>query len=135
MRVVCRHEAITDLERDLKGVAPKLYREGKRIVTENARDGGQTARRISRYTAGRHGKRYPASITWDAASGLFAFGGGQIKAAFGPDTSRPQGAMSFEDGSRNQPPHHDLANSLDLIRPKFHRDIDGMLGSLFESGR
>lgn len=134
MRVVCKHEDIARLEKDLSAIPARMYREGKRIVTENARDGGQTARRIARFTARRHGRDYPNSITWDSASALVAFGGGQIKAAYGPDSSRPQGGMSFEDGSRNQPPHHDLANSLDLIRPKFNRDIDGMLGSLFDQG-
>lgn len=134
MRVVVKHESIDELEADLRSVPRRLYRDGKRIVTENARDGGQTARRIAKYTAGRHGKYYPASITWDSASALLFGDGGQIKAEYGPDSSRPQGGMEFEEGSRNQPPHHDLANSLDLIRPKFHRDVDGMLGSLFEPG-
>jgi hypothetical protein len=134
MRVSVKHEDLIQLEKDLSAVPIRLYREGKRIVTENARDGGQTARRIAKYTARRHGRDYPMAITWDSASALVAFGGGAIKAAYGPDSSRPQGGMSFEEGSRHQPPHHDLANSLDLIRPKFHRDIDGLLGSLFEPG-
>lgn len=134
MRVVCRHEDVQILSDDLAAVPKRLYREGSKIVTENARDGGQTARRIAKFTARRHGKYYPASITWDRATAYLGGAGGEIHASYGPDSSRPQGGMEFEEGSRNQPPHHDLANSLDLIRPKFIRDIDGMLGSLFDKG-
>lgn len=134
MRVVCRHEDIQILADDFAAVPKRLYREASKIITAEARDGGQTARRIAKYTARRHGKLYPASITWDGATAFVGFGGGEIKAAYGPDSGRPQGGMEFEEGSRNQPPHHDLANSLDLIRPKFNRDIDGLLGSLFDKG-
>jgi hypothetical protein len=134
MRVTCRHEDIQILADDLKAVGPRFYREGKKIVTAAARDGGQTARRIARFTARRHGRDYPNAITWDSATAISAFGGGEIKAAFGPDSSRPQGGMEFEEGSRNQPPHHDLANAADVILPKFIRDVDGLLDGLFETG-
>ena len=135
MRVRVQYQGLRDLESDLRKIGPQMVRDGARIVRDNVRDGGQTARRIAKWTAGRHGKDYPRSITWDrSASTFFGFGGGAIQGSYGPDSSMPQGGMSFEEGSRNQPPHNDLANSLDIIRPKFHRDVDHMLDGLFWPG-
>lgn len=135
MRIRVQHEGIADLERDLRQIPAQFYRDGSRVVRESVRDGGQTARRIARWTARRHGKRYPMAITWDRSTSNFVgFGGGSMQASYGPDSSLPQGGMSFEEGSRHQKPHHDLANSLDLIRPKFHRDVDELVGGLFWPG-
>lgn len=129
MRVVARHEPLKVLEADLKSAGPRMIREAREIIKDNVRDGGMTARRLAKLTARHHGIHYPNSITWDRSASVYqGFDGGEIKGAYGPDSSLPQGGMSFEDGSRNQPPHHDLANSLDLIRPKFERDVDNMLG-------
>jgi len=134
MRVRATH-TLDDLQRDLAQLGPTLYREGSRVVRENVADGGRTARRIAKWTAGAHGKHYPNAITWDRSTRNFVgFGGGEIQGEYGPDSSRRQGGMSFEGGSRNQPPHNDLANSLDLIRPKFHRDVENMLDGLFWPG-
>lgn len=133
MRVRVEH-TIHGLGRDMARIPPTMYREGRGVVTRAARDGGLTARRISKWTAGSHGKHYPKAITWDRAKAFSGFGGGDIVAEYGPDSSRPQGGMSFEEGSRNQPPHRDLEQSLDIIRPKFHRDVHSMVGNLFWPG-
>lgn len=135
MRITVKHQGIEDLESDMRKIPPRLYHEGSQIIRDIVRDGGMTARRIATWTAGEHGKRYPRAITWDRRSrNFFGFGGGVMKGEYGPDSSLPQGDMSFEGGSRNQKPHNDLANSLDLIRPKFHRDVDHMLDGLFWPG-
>lgn len=129
MRVTARHEGLKVLEDDLKSAGPRMVHEAREIIEDNVKAGAFEAKRLAKLTARRHGKHYPASITYDRTAAVFmGFDGGEIKGAYGPDTSLPQGGMSFEDGSRNQPPHHDLANSLDLIRPKFERDVDNMLG-------
>jgi hypothetical protein len=39
--------------------------------------------------------------------------------------------MSFEYGSRNQPPHLDLNKSADLIGPQLAKDAGNLLDSLF----
>lgn len=134
MRVNCEH-TIHELARDMRRIPPTFYREGKGVVTRNARSGGLAARRISKWSAGAHGVHYPGSITWDRATAFVGFGGGAIAAEYGPDSGRPQGGMSFEEGSRNQPPHRDLEQSLDIIRPAFHRDVDHMVDDLFWPGR
>ena len=51
--------------------------------------------------SGRHGKHYPKSITFETRS----VGPLHVEAEVGPDASMKQGGMSFEFGSRNQPPH------------------------------
>jgi hypothetical protein len=50
---------------------------------------------------------------------------------YGPDIARPQGGMSFEYGSRNQPPHLDLARSADLIGPSTVGEVGRMVDRLF----
>jgi hypothetical protein len=51
------------------------------------------------------------------------FGSTVIQGEYGPDIAHPQGGMSFEGGSRNQPPHNDLAKSADLIGPAFQGEV------------
>ena len=135
MRVQVRNHGLPALESDLREIPVLFVKEGSRVLREIARDGGQTARRIATRTAGRHGKHYPKAITWDRLVSRFSgFGGGSMKIEYGPDSSLPQGGMSFEEGSRKQRPHHDLANSLDLIRPRFQRDAEALLDGLFWPG-
>ena len=55
----------------------------------------------ARAKSGRHGKHYPNSITLESRT----LGVLHVEAEVGPDPSKPQGGMSFEFGSRNQPPH------------------------------
>lgn len=131
MRVSAKHDGLKRLEADYRAIGPKFYREGASIVRENVADGGKTARRIATRTAGRHGKHYPKAITWDTKADVVTGDGGSISASFGPDESLPQGGMSFEFGSRNQKPHNDLAQALDVIGPQFGRQVDGMFGRLF----
>lgn len=113
-----QHAGLTDLASDLRKIPVIAVKDMVRIVKTSARVGGMDARANAKRTAGAHGKHYPGAITWDSsASTFFGFGGGSISAAYGPETSRRQGEMSFEHGSRNQPPHNDLAKSADLILP------------------
>ena len=42
------------------------------------------------------------------------------------DVAKPQGDMSFERGSRNQPPHLDLNRSADVIGPQLGQVADAM---------
>lgn len=133
MRVTTDH-GLHDLARDLGRAPAAMYRGGRKIVTEGARVGATLARGNAKRTAGRHGKRYPSAITSDRASVFFGFGGGEITAAYGPDSSKPQGGMSFEGGSRNQPPHHDLAKSADVIGPAFVGEVRSMLDDIFWPG-
>ena len=124
-----------DLQTDMARIPGELYREGRKIVSANARAGATIARASARKTAGAHGKNYPRSITADRASSYAGFGGGVIQATYGPESGRSnQADMSFEWGSRNQPPHLDLLKSADVIGRRFAADVSRMVGDLFWPG-
>lgn len=113
MRIRVTHD-IDDLASDLAGIATRARADMARVVRSNADQGNRKAKQISRRTAGAHGKHYPNAMTAEAITPL--------SWEYGPDAGRPQGGMSFEFGSRNQPPHLDLARSLDAQAPLFRRD-------------
>lgn len=110
--------SLADLESDLRKIARGAPGELKKVVRQAAIVGNTVARDNARRTSGTHGKLYPRSFTWEMSS-YAGFGGLAISAVYGPDAGRRQGGMSFEHGSRNQPPHNDLAKSADLIGPTF----------------
>jgi hypothetical protein len=101
-----------------------------RIVRDNADYGRDLARALARESAGSHGKHYPRAITSEGVSGLGLFGNTH-SAEFGPDANRPQGGMSFERGSRNQPPHNDLAQAADKVLPAMAADVRKLLTRLY----
>lgn len=108
------------LKRDTARVATTARRDMVRVVGEGVRTGAIVARDIARESAGSHGKHYPKAITHE----MLLYGAlGLIAGEWGPDANRPQGGMSFERGSRNQPAHNDLAKSADLIGPSFVGEV------------
>lgn len=133
MRVRVAHD-IDDLASDLTTIARKAPSDFKDVVRKTAMRGARLARG---YASQQHtmnsgyDKHYPKSITWDQPRGFYGFGGGSISAEYGPDPARPQGGMSFERGSRNQPAHNDLARSADVIAEKFGSDVLKVAGRLF----
>lgn len=76
-------------------------------------------------TAGEHGKHYPASIDHERKGGL------AIEYEVGPNPGMPQGGMSFEEGSVNQPPHLDGQHAADMVLPRIERMVDAALGLAF----
>ena len=61
----------------------------------------------ARVSSGAHGIHYP-----DAISAELVFDLGGVAVDMGPESGKPQGGMSFERGSRNQPPHADGLKAL-----------------------
>ena len=61
----------------------------------------------ARMSSGAHGIHYP-----DAISAELVFDLGGVAVDIGPESGKPQGGMSFEHGSRNQPPHLDGLKAL-----------------------
>lgn len=117
------YSTLGDLERDLKIIASEFKPRVAVPVREVARDGTKTAKRLAKRSAGSHGKHYPNAITLESH--------GPLSYEYGPEAGLPQGGMSFEHGSRNQPPHLDLAKSADLhgsseLLRKVDRVIDGL---------
>lgn len=108
-------DSIDDLADDLRAIAVDSVVDMADTVKKNADTGVRYARGFAKQSAGKHGKHYPKSLTTEAHSPLVW--------EYGPDSAMPQGGMSFEFGSRNQPPHLDLAKSADMIAPRFARDV------------
>ena len=87
------------------------------VVEDTAKRGNRTAAGFARVSAGAHGKHYHRAFEAESA-GLLG-----LSWVYGPLVSSRQGGMSFERGSRNQPPHMDLARSADLIGPEFPQRV------------
>lgn len=102
---------LEDLVHDLDKSSKEMPRLIGSAVHETAKDGAKYARRFAHGTARRHGKHYPKAITAERL--------GRYIAEYGPDAALPQGGMSFEWGSRNQPPHLDIAQSFDIAQARF----------------
>jgi hypothetical protein len=97
--------SLDDLERDMREIATTFKPRMAGEVRDVAKDGNTAARRLARRSAGKHGKHYFKAFSAERRTPL--------SWEWGPDSAMPQGGMSFERGSRNQPPHHDLAQAAD----------------------
>lgn len=128
MRIKVTHD-IDDFASDLARIPSMVVRDMRAVVRQATITGNTVARDNARRSAGAHGKLYPRSFTWETRASLF--GGASFTGEYGPDVSRPQGGMSFEFGSRNQPPHLDLARSADLIGPAFAQEVRGAMDDWF----
>lgn len=113
MRVTVVH-TLRDFEADQTAVARKAARDMRDVVRDNLKAGNALAKASAKRTAGDHGKHYHKAFGWEMT--------GPTEGEYGPDSTMPQGDMSFERGSRNQPPHLDIAKSADAIRLKFASD-------------
>lgn len=114
------------LSRDLGSIGARASTTMYGVMREGATDIRDTWKRNARLTSGKHGRRYPDSITMDARIGT------SIGFEIGPDPRLPQGGMSFENGSVNQPPHLDGLRAVEEVGPRIHRRIDVALGYLLD---
>ncbi len=114
---------LDDLASDLRRVAITARRDMAETVRDGIRAGSLEARTLAKRSAGAHGKHYHRAITAEMARPAEFGGVGIVAGEYGPDIAKPQGGMSFERGSRNQPPHNDLAKSADLIGPSFGAEV------------
>lgn len=127
MRIRVIH-GIDDLANDLRHISRTARPDMVKVVREGIRVGNVVARDYARESAGSHGKHYPKAFS----SEMTLYGAlGLIAGEYGPDEAMPQGGMSFEGGSRNQPPHNDLAKSADLIGPAFQGEVHDLPDSWF----
>ena len=70
-------------------------------------------------TAGEHGKWYPEAIENHQT--------GALEQSIAPNPSKRQGAMSFEEGSVNQPPHWDGRRAAETLQPVVKRRLAAIL--------
>jgi hypothetical protein len=114
---------LDNLRGDMLGIPAKSARMSVQMLQGNAIRGNRIAQNNARASSGKHGKHYPNAFEVEALAPLTW--------VYGPNAGRPQGNMSFEYGSRNQPPHLDLNRSADVIGPSLEKDARKMLGRLF----
>jgi hypothetical protein len=112
------------LSRDLGKIGARSTAAMFGVFKESGEDLRKMWQRNARATSGTHGKRYPDSITMDMLVGR------EIGVEVGPDPRLPQGGMSFEYGSVNQPPHLDGQRAADEEIPKIDKRITTALGLL-----
>jgi hypothetical protein len=110
--------SIGDLARDMGRIPARMVTEGSKIVKKDVRAGRTLARRYARGLSGPHGADYYKRIT-DEASGL--------SGEYGPH----DGGVPVGGGWRHGTPNTELERSLDVIGPRFAKDIDDMIDGLF----
>lgn len=109
---------IRDLATDFQSIPARATRAAGDVVGKIADHGTTLARTFARESAGKHGKHYHRAITSERRHPL------GLVWVYGPDAAKRQGDMSFERGSRNQPPHNDLAKSADIVGDKFELKVN-----------
>lgn len=129
MRVRVTH-SIGDLASDLAKIPRLVQRDARDAVRHAAMTGNLIAKTSAKRTAGAHGKHYHKAFTWDQPRASL-FGGAGWSAEYGPLPGRRQGGMSFEEGSRNQPPHNDLERSRNLAVGLLAQDIRKAMNAWF----
>jgi hypothetical protein len=115
--------SIGDLASDMRKIADGAPRALRGVVREGIKVGNTVARDNAKRTAGQHGKLYHRAFSAEMRPTFAGFGSATYSGEYGPDIAKPQGGMSFEWGSRNQPPHQDLAKSADLIGTVFAHEV------------
>lgn len=105
---------------------PKLGAKGAKAISDVLVEGGKELRDLwaanATKTAGKHGRWYPKSIE----SRLLV--STDIVVEVGPNPNKPQGGMSFENGSVNQPPHNDGKKAADEVLPTIEKKVVSALG-------
>lgn len=114
---------IGDLADDLRSMATRVPAEEEKAVRKVALIGNELAKGYAEESAGVHGKLYHKAFTAERV--------GPRTWEYGPDAAMPQGGMSFEFGSRNQPPHLDLARSADVVGPRLSEEAQAIFDRLF----
>lgn len=110
----------------------KIGVQSTKATVEVFQDGGEALSNAwahnARATSGVHGKHYPDSIDWEMLLST------NIVIEVGPNPAKPQGKMSFEEGSVNQLPHLDGQRAADyeipLIERRVNRRLDAVMGAL-----
>lgn len=105
----------------LKAAQTGVSAEVGLAVTKSGRDVRDDWRSNATATAGKHGKLYPRTIK--------AYKPSQFVSKVEPDAAMPQGGMSFEFGSANQPPHMDGQKALDANEKSFERGVDAAVAA------
>ena len=124
---------VKDLVADMEKIPKQAPTVLNNVVREGVKAGTSLAKTYAKDTSGRHAKKYPATISpqmYRPRRSLF--GGTFYGGEYGPEP-RGQGLLGtvLENGSRNNPPHANLARSADVIGPVFPREVGDAIDGLF----
>lgn len=111
------------ITREFEVVGKRAFNDVKAAVEDSAVETRDLWRQLATVSSGKHGKHYPKAIDYKMVPSFSA-----IVAEVAPDPSKRQGGMSFEEGSRNQPPHPDSVTTMTAMEPKIVKRIDRALG-------
>lgn len=114
--------SIDDLASDMRKIPAAMVRQGSQVVRRNIVAGNREARRLARRKSGLHGRNYYKRISSEMT--------GALEGVYGP--SNVEGSDYLGAGWRHGE-NTDLAQSLDLVGPKFRGDVVDMLDRLFWS--
>jgi hypothetical protein len=130
MATIRVQHTIGDLAADCARIANTARPKLAQVVRRDAEEGNRIARAFAsqQHTMGTDiDVPYHASFSAEAR--------GQLSWEYGPeDDGVKHGgsqATGYELGSRNQPPHLDLARSVDIIGPKFAKDVGDTVDGMF----
>ena len=98
--------SLHDLASDMAAAAATFRPAASRHVADVARDGNKAGKANARRSSGKHARKYAGTFT--------ATRTGPLEYEWGP-VARGQGNLAhiLENGTRNNPPHHDIAKAAD----------------------
>ena len=112
---------------------PKLGIKGSKVMSDVLEQGADDLRDAWRHnaeqTSGKHGRHYPKSIEANRVVST------DLVFEVGPNPAKPQGGMSFEFGSTNQPAHLDGQIAANDVIPRIQRRIEMTLFGAFGLGK
>lgn len=118
MSIHVEHSGITDLASDLRKIAVRAPADLSNVVRRNVKAGELAEQAIAKTASGRHGQNYFKRITSEMT--------GAFEGEWGPhDGGTPVG------GGWRHGVNTDSAKSLDIIAPKFARDVDAVVDGWF----
>lgn len=118
MRVVVIND-LSDLADDMRAIPVEFAARAGSIVRRHVNEGNKIAQRIAREKSGPHGANYYKRLSGEMT--------GPLTGEYGPhDGGTPVGA-----GWRHAPGNHDLAQSADLIGPRFADTVIDVADGLF----
>ena len=119
MRVVVIND-LSDLAADMRAIPAKFKAKAPGVVRKNVQAGNKIAQDIAKTKSGPHGKnlfkRYTGEMT------------GPLQGEYGEH----DGGIPVGGGWRHSAGNHDLAQSADLIAPRFADAVIDMADGLFQ---
>ena len=124
MSTVRVRHTVGDLAADLRHIATTCHDDMVDVVKDGIRVGNEVAKDYARESSGRVARKYPGTFSAAMNRGYRGKDVSVIEGEYGPRAAG-QGELAsvLEGGSRNNPPHNDLAKSADLIGPAFQGEV------------